>query len=171
MVVKIVRAIVMSATIAVGRGIRGALSELYYGVKLGGKTKRVKTDEEKQKEENEAPNVRTRIDREEALEVLELEEDFDEEQLKEKYDKLMDANSEKKGASFYLQSKVFRANERLLEDLEAARKAAGEAVGEEGAEGDSKEDEEPLYAEAEEINPEEGENDGAKKKDQGSSTS
>ena len=55
-------------------------------MKLGGKTKRVKTDEEKQKEENEAPDVRTRIDREEALEILELEEDFDEEQLKQVQD-------------------------------------------------------------------------------------
>ena len=50
------------------------------------------------------------------------------EQIMERFKKLFDLNEPKKGGSFYIQSKVLRARERIeMEVREAARKAETEA--------------------------------------------
>ena len=50
------------------------------------------------------------------------------EQVTERFKKLFDQNDPKKGGSFYLQSKVLRARERIeMEVREAARAAEREA--------------------------------------------
>ena len=55
------------------------------------------------------------------------------ENVMERFKRLFDANDPKKGGSFYLQSKVLRARERIeLEVGEAADKAAREAAAKEG---------------------------------------
>jgi import inner membrane translocase subunit TIM16 len=55
------------------------------------------------------------------------------EQVTERFKKLFDQNDPKKGGSFYLQSKVLRARERIeMEVREAARAAEREAELSEG---------------------------------------
>lgn len=55
------------------------------------------------------------------------------EQVTERFKKLFDQNDPKKGGSFYLQSKVLRARERIeMEVREAARAAEREAELQEG---------------------------------------
>ena len=55
------------------------------------------------------------------------------EQVLERFKKLYDVNEPKKGGSFYLQSKILRARERIeMEVREAERKAAMEKELKEG---------------------------------------
>lgn len=53
---------------------------------------------------------------EEAMEILNVK-DLDAEKVNDNFNYLFDINDKKKGGSFYLQSKVFRAKERLDEEL------------------------------------------------------
>ncbi|CDK27607.1 unnamed protein product [Kuraishia capsulata CBS 1993] len=57
--------------------------------------------------------------------------------VEEKYNYLFDINAKEKGGSLYLQSKVFRAMERLKAEFKAAEetKAAGAGAGEAGGSG------------------------------------
>eukprot|EP00469_Lotharella_globosa_P005035 CAMPEP_0167803542 /NCGR_PEP_ID=MMETSP0111_2-20121227/19898_1 /TAXON_ID=91324 /ORGANISM="Lotharella globosa, Strain CCCM811" /LENGTH=150 /DNA_ID=CAMNT_0007700031 /DNA_START=17 /DNA_END=469 /DNA_ORIENTATION=+ len=116
-------AVLQAGGIVIFRNVRSALGGLYNSVLTGG-AQRAKGPDEEEKAE---PKLRTRIEREEALAILELEEGFEEEELQQKFESLMKANGEEKGASFYLQSKVFRAHERLTMDMEEDEEEAGEA--------------------------------------------
>eukprot|EP00911_Craspedida_sp_UC1_P001897 UC1_evm1s1457 len=49
----------------------------------------------------------------EARKVLNVETTASWEEILEKYDKMFEMNDKKKGGSFYLQSKVYRAREAL----------------------------------------------------------
>lgn len=64
-----------------------------------------------------AANARTGIDIKEALLILNAEKPEQKELIEEHFNKYMDANSREKGGSFYLQSKIFRAKERIDEEL------------------------------------------------------
>jgi len=107
-------AVLQAGGIVISRNVRSALWGLYHSVITGG-AQRVKGPDEEQQAE---PKLRTRIEREEALAILELEEGFEEEELQKNFETLMEANGDERGASFYLQSKVFRAHERLTMDME-----------------------------------------------------
>mmetsp|Transcript_21790 Transcript_21790/g.30541 ORF Transcript_21790/g.30541 Transcript_21790/m.30541 type:complete len:158 (-) Transcript_21790:116-589(-) len=135
---KVARAAVVASAVVAGRAVRSALIELYEGVTTRGAKRATETIKDK------APKMGLRITREESMQIMDLEDEFTREELKERYDKLMEANSDSKGGSFYLQSKVFRAHERLIQDMENAK--------------DAEEDEEVVAAEeiveAEEINTE-----------------
>ena len=50
---------------------------------------------------------------EEAKQILNIEKDITREDLDKNFQHLFDCNDKKKGGSFYLQSKVVRAKERL----------------------------------------------------------
>ncbi|KAI8076862.1 uncharacterized protein BX664DRAFT_344122 [Halteromyces radiatus] len=61
---------------------------------------------------------------EEACQILNVQKDVDLAQLTKNYDHLFNSNEVSKGGSFYLQSKVVRAKERLdLERAEELKKA------------------------------------------------
>lgn len=62
-------------------------------------------------------NARSGITLEEARQILNIDK-IDPEEIKRKYDHLFNANDKSKGGSFYLQSKVVRAKERLEQELE-----------------------------------------------------
>lgn len=53
-----------------------------------------------------------------------MEEEVDMEQVMERFKRLFDANEPERGGSFYLQSKILRARERI--EGEVRRKAARE---------------------------------------------
>ncbi|KAI9366822.1 Pam16-domain-containing protein [Zopfochytrium polystomum] len=72
-----------------------------------------------------AADHQTGITTDEALLILNVERTTPVEEIAKKYDHLFKANDPANGGSFYLQSKVFRAKERLELEL-GARAAAAE---------------------------------------------
>lgn len=64
-----------------------------------------------------AANTRTGISLDEALRILNVERPDQKELIEKNYKYLLEANDRLKGGSFYLQSKVVRAKERVDEEL------------------------------------------------------
>ncbi|GMS88467.1 hypothetical protein PENTCL1PPCAC_10642 [Pristionchus entomophagus] len=62
-------------------------------------------------------NARLGISLEESLKILDVKEPLKEEEVRERYDFLFKLNDKTKNGSFYLQSKVYRAKERIDEEL------------------------------------------------------
>ena len=67
-----------------------------------------------------AANARTGITVEEAQQILNVDK-MDPELITKNYEHLFNANDKSKGGSFYLQSKVVRAKERLDQELESRK--------------------------------------------------
>lgn len=63
-----------------------------------------------------AANARTGMTLEEAKQILNIEE-MKPEEIQKKFEHLFAVNEKAKGGSFYLQSKVFRAKERIDQEL------------------------------------------------------
>ncbi|XP_076357230.1 mitochondrial import inner membrane translocase subunit tim16-A-like isoform X2 [Tachypleus tridentatus] len=70
--------------------------------------------------ERAATNIRLGMSVEEAKQILNIEQ-IDAEQLQKSYEHLFSVNDKSKGGSFYLQSKVVRAKERLNEEIKVAQ--------------------------------------------------
>jgi len=64
-----------------------------------------------------AANTRSGITLQEALRILNIERPDQKELIERNYKYLMKVNDRSKGGSFYLQSKIFRAKERIDEEL------------------------------------------------------
>ncbi|XP_050449644.1 mitochondrial import inner membrane translocase subunit Tim16 [Cataglyphis hispanica] len=64
-----------------------------------------------------AANTRTGLTLDEALRILNVERPDQTELIERNYKYLMEANDRTKGGSFYLQSKIVRAKERIDEEL------------------------------------------------------
>lgn len=64
-----------------------------------------------------ATNTRTGLTLDEALRILNVERPDQQELIEQNYKYLMEANDRLKGGSFYLQSKIVRAKERIDEEL------------------------------------------------------
>lgn len=64
-----------------------------------------------------AANTRTGLTLDEALRILNAERPDQTELIERNYKYLMEANDRTKGGSFYLQSKIVRAKERIDEEL------------------------------------------------------
>lgn len=76
---------------------------------------------------------------EEAQQILNVGKLDNPEEIQKNYDHLFAVNDKAKGGSFYLQSKVFRAKERLDEELKAVKpelKDKHDKPGEGSAKGD-----------------------------------
>ncbi|XP_046749392.1 mitochondrial import inner membrane translocase subunit Tim16 isoform X1 [Diprion similis] len=74
--------------------------------------------------ERAAANLRSGLTLDEALRIMNIESLKDKEALERNFKYLMEANDKAKGGSFYLQSKVFRAKERIDEELQNQELAA-----------------------------------------------
>ncbi|XP_013778125.1 mitochondrial import inner membrane translocase subunit tim16-B-like isoform X3 [Limulus polyphemus] len=70
--------------------------------------------------EKAATNIRLGMSIEEAKQILNLDK-VDAEKLEKSYEHLFSVNDKSKGGSFYLQSKVVRAKERLDEEIKVAQ--------------------------------------------------
>jgi import inner membrane translocase subunit TIM16 len=57
---------------------------------------------------------------EEAKQILNITPECDKAEIQKQYDRLFQLNDKNKGGSFYLQSKIFRAKERIDQDLQKA---------------------------------------------------
>ncbi|XP_020818469.1 mitochondrial import inner membrane translocase subunit Tim16 [Drosophila serrata] len=92
----------------------------------------------KQGEKSAESNLRTGMTLEEAKQILNVDDTKNVESVVKNYEHLFNVNERSKGGSFYLQSKVFRAKERLDHEIKAqqtpkskATEAAAEAPEEE----------------------------------------
>uniref|UniRef100_A0A0K8TSW1 Putative mitochondria associated granulocyte macrophage csf signaling molecule n=1 Tax=Tabanus bromius TaxID=304241 RepID=A0A0K8TSW1_TABBR len=65
-----------------------------------------------------AANARTGMTLEEAQQILNVSQ-LEPEEIQKKFEHLFNVNEKSKGGSFYLQSKVFRAKERIDQELQA----------------------------------------------------
>lgn len=73
---------------------------------------------------------------EEAQQILNVSH-LDPEEVAKKYEHLFNVNEKSKGGSFYLQSKVFRAKERIDHELKSASKNKSPPSGEADSESKS----------------------------------
>lgn len=69
-----------------------------------------------QRKSNVPPPIQTDMTLDEAMKILNVD-DLNPERIDKNYKHLFEANDRKSGGSFYLQSKVFRAKERLDQEL------------------------------------------------------
>ncbi|GMT18907.1 hypothetical protein PFISCL1PPCAC_10204, partial [Pristionchus fissidentatus] len=67
--------------------------------------------------QNANTSARLGITLEESVKILDVKEPLNERDVKERYDFLFKTNDKEKGGSFYLQSKIYRAKERIDEEL------------------------------------------------------
>ncbi|KAK6014064.1 hypothetical protein OSTOST_20588 [Ostertagia ostertagi] len=67
--------------------------------------------------DNANANARLGISLEESLQILNVKPPIDPKEVEQKYEHLFSINDKSKGGSFYLQSKVYRAKERIDEEL------------------------------------------------------
>lgn len=74
--------------------------------------------------ENANANARLGISLEESLQILDVKPPIDPAEVEKKYEHLFNINDKTKGGSFYLQSKIYRAKERIDEEL---RRQAGQS--------------------------------------------
>lgn len=70
-----------------------------------------------------AASARTGISIEEALQILNVDK-LDPENINKNYEHLFKVNEKSQGGSFYIQSKIVRAKERLDEELELFKKTS-----------------------------------------------
>ncbi|KHJ86657.1 hypothetical protein OESDEN_13585, partial [Oesophagostomum dentatum] len=62
-------------------------------------------------------NARMGISLEESLKILNIKTPIDPQEVEKNYEHLFNINDKTKGGSFYLQSKIYRAKERIDEEL------------------------------------------------------
>lgn len=109
----LVQIIVVGAT-AVGRAFARALKQEIAASQEAAK----RAGGGREGAQSAATSARTGISIEEAKNILNVKE-MDPQKIQENYDFLFKINDKAKGGSFYLQSKVYRAKERLDAELQA----------------------------------------------------
>ncbi|CAI5444953.1 unnamed protein product [Caenorhabditis angaria] len=67
--------------------------------------------------ENANANAKLGISLEESLQILNVKAPLNREEINKKYEHMFEINDKTKGGSFYLQSKIYRAKERIDEEL------------------------------------------------------
>lgn len=109
---KYIAQIILLGTQVVGRAFAKAIRQEYAASQEAAK----RAGGGQQGATRAAANARTGITVEEAQQILNVEE-IESELIKKNYDYLFQANDKSKGGSFYLQSKIVRARERLDQEL------------------------------------------------------
>lgn len=78
----------------------------------------------KQGAQHAAANTRTGISLDEALRILNVDRPDQTDLIEKNYKHLLEVNDRSKGGSFYLQSKIVRAKERIDEELKNLKASA-----------------------------------------------
>ncbi|XP_020284615.1 mitochondrial import inner membrane translocase subunit Tim16 [Pseudomyrmex gracilis] len=78
----------------------------------------------KQGAQHAAANTRTGISLDEALRILNVDRSDQTDLIEKNYKHLLEVNDRSKGGSFYLQSKIVRAKERIDEELKNLKASA-----------------------------------------------
>lgn len=103
---KILAQLILAGSQVVARALRRAISEELQASK----------EAASRRPQNVPPPIQTDMMLDEAMKILNVD-NLDPEIIEKNYKHLFEANDRKNGGSFYLQSKVFRAKERLDQEL------------------------------------------------------
>uniref|UniRef100_A0A0K0ERH4 Mitochondrial import inner membrane translocase subunit tim-16 n=1 Tax=Strongyloides stercoralis TaxID=6248 RepID=A0A0K0ERH4_STRER len=123
MVFKNLIKVVVASTEAIGKALGRAIKEeVKYTQQASERYRQAQNTSSKEKEKTTS---KLGISLQESCQILNVKEPFDPKIIEERYKKLFEVNDKAKGGSLYLQSKVFRAKERLDEEL--AMRAAQES--------------------------------------------
>lgn len=113
---KYIAQIIVLGTQIVGRAFARALKQEYAASQEAAK----RAGGGKQGQSRVAANLRTGMTLEEAQQILNVTK-LDPEHIRKNYEHLFNVNDKSKGGSFYLQSKVFRAKERIDQELKESK--------------------------------------------------
>jgi len=115
---KLIAQIVTAGVQIVGRAFSKALREEIAKSRAAASQRATKSGAEQS--QTSAANAVSGMTVEEAMRILNVEDIHDAEKLQASFERLFEMNEKTKGGSFYLQSKVFRAKERIDDELKAA---------------------------------------------------
>ncbi|VDK31908.1 unnamed protein product [Taenia asiatica] len=107
---------ILSVSRILGRAFAKALQEEYAASKNAA---RLRANADKSSSKSDFGSCLSGISLEEAKQILNISDIYNAEEVARKYDYLFNVNDKKNGGSFYLQSKVFRAKERIDEEIQA----------------------------------------------------
>lgn len=110
---KYIAQIIVLGTQVIGRAFARALKQEINASQQAAKRS---TANAGQTQKQRMENLKTGLTLEEAQQILNINE-LEKEAVQKSYEHLFAANDKAKGGSFYLQSKVFRAKERLDQEL------------------------------------------------------
>lgn len=113
---KYIAQIIVLGTQIVGRAFARALKQEYAASQEAAK----RAGGGKEGQSRVAANLKTGMTLEEAQQILNVSK-LDPEHIQKNYEHLFNVNDKSKGGSFYLQSKVFRAKERIDQELKASK--------------------------------------------------
>lgn len=116
---KYIAQIIVLGTQVVGRAFARALKQEIQASQQAAKRS---TANAGQTQKQRMDNLKTGLTLEEAQQILNVNE-LDKEAVQKSYDHLFAVNDKAKGGSFYIQSKVFRAKERLDQEIKSQGKA------------------------------------------------
>jgi len=114
---KLIAQIVTAGAQIVGRAFTKALREEMARSRAAASQRQNRTDTGGDSSSSRAAaNAISGMTLDEAVKILNVEDMNDEEKIQNNYVRLFEMNEKTKGGSFYLQSKVYRAKERIDED-------------------------------------------------------
>lgn len=105
---RIIAQLILAGTQVLGRAITRAIRQELDSAKQAAS----------RRPQNVPPPIQSEMSLEEAMKILNVDE-LDSEGIEQNYQHLFKVNDKKMGGSFYIQSKVFRAKERLDQELKA----------------------------------------------------
>jgi len=120
---KLIAQIVTAGAQIVGRAFSKALREELAKSRAAASQRKTAPGADSSK--TSAANALQGMTVEEAMKILNIEDIHDAEKLQASYERLFEMNEKTKGGSFYLQSKVYRAKERIDDELKSASSSTG----------------------------------------------
>lgn len=103
---RVIAQLILAGSQVLGRAISRAISEEINAARQAAS----------KRPQNVPPPIQTDMNLDEAMKILNVD-DLDPHVIEKNYRHLYEANDKKNGGSFYIQSKVFRAKERLDQEL------------------------------------------------------
>ncbi|KAM3180024.1 hypothetical protein ACTXT7_017114 [Hymenolepis weldensis] len=107
---------ILAGSRILGRAFAKALKEEYVASKNAA---RARANASQSSSQSETISSVSGISLEEAKQILNVSDIYNTEEVNKKYDHLFKINDKENGGTLYLQSKVFRAKERIDEELQA----------------------------------------------------
>ncbi|VDO00842.1 unnamed protein product [Rodentolepis nana] len=108
---------ILAGSRILGRAFAKALQEEYAASKNAARAR--SGANQSSSRQSETSSSVSGISLEEAKQILNVSDIYNTEEVNKRYDHLFTINDKKNGGSLYLQSKIFRAKERIDEELQA----------------------------------------------------
>lgn len=103
---KIIAQLILAGTQVLGRALTRAIRQEIEAAKLAAN----------KRPQDVPPPIQTEMQLDEAMKILNVEE-LNPELIEKRYKHLFEANDKRNGGTFYIQSKIYRARERLQQEL------------------------------------------------------